>query len=76
MNACPRDVLMVVEDEVIESPMAWRSRAFEYYPYRKLLNKYFKEGSRWTAGPRPCMNDSLYVKVYKSLLGLLNESYQ
>jgi glycine amidinotransferase len=32
--AMPRDVLLVVGNEIIESPMAWRSRYFEYRPYR------------------------------------------
>jgi len=54
---------MVVEDEVIEAPMAWRARVFEFYSYKKLLNEYFKKGSRWTAAPRPAMGDDLYVKV-------------
>jgi len=63
MNACPRDGLMVVEDEVIEAPMAWRSRVFEFYAYKKLLKEYFEQGCRWTAAPRPAMGDDLFVKV-------------
>ena len=63
MNACPRDGLMVIEDEVIESPMAWRSRVFEFYAYKKIFNEYFHRGGRWTAAPRPAMGDDLYVKV-------------
>jgi len=41
--AMPRDVLLVVGDIIIEAPMAWRSRYFEIYAYRKLLNEYFKK---------------------------------
>ena len=40
--AMPRDILMVVGDEIIEAPMAWRSRFFEYRAYRPLLKEYFK----------------------------------
>ena len=40
--AMPRDILMVVGNEVIEAPMAWRSRFFEYRAYRPLLKEYFK----------------------------------
>ena len=40
--AMPRDILMVVGNEIIEAPMAWRSRFFEYRAYRPLLKEYFK----------------------------------
>lgn len=40
--AMPRDILMVIGDEIIEAPMAWRSRFFEYRAYRPLLKEYFK----------------------------------
>ena len=54
---------MVVGDEIIETAMAWRSRLFEFYPYKKLLFEYFRRGAKWTAAPRPTMADDLYVKV-------------
>lgn len=63
MNACPRDGVLVVGDEIIEAPVAWRSRMFEFYPYRKLFNDYFKRGAFWTAAPKPTMRDELFVKV-------------
>ena len=47
--AMPRDILMVVGDEIIEAPMAWRSRFFEYRAYRPLLKEYFKVCSTYTA---------------------------
>lgn len=42
--AMPRDVLIVVGNEIIEAPMAWRSRYFEFRPYRKLIKEYFHQG--------------------------------
>jgi glycine amidinotransferase len=33
-SAMPRDSLMVVGDEIIEAPMAWPSRFFEYRAFR------------------------------------------
>ena len=39
--AMPRDILIVIGDEIIEAPMAWRSRFFEYRAYRPLLKEYF-----------------------------------
>ena len=40
--AMPRDILMVIGDEIIEAPMAWRTRFFEYRAYRSLLKEYFQ----------------------------------
>ena len=59
----PRDILIVVGDEIIEAPMAWRSRFFEYRPYRPLLKEYFKQGAKWTTAPKPLMSDELYDEV-------------
>lgn len=59
--AMPRDVLIVVGNEIIEAPMAWRSRYFEFRPFRKLIKEYFHSGSKWTAAPKPFMSDELYV---------------
>lgn len=61
--AMPRDILLVVGDEIIEAPMAWRSRFFEYRAYRSLLKEYFKGGAKWTTAPKPLMCDALYDQV-------------
>ncbi|HEX2188053.1 MAG TPA: hypothetical protein VHG51_04110 [Longimicrobiaceae bacterium] len=58
--ANPRDVLLVVGDEIIEAPMADRGRYFEAWPYRPLLKEYFRAGARWTAAPRPQLLDPLF----------------
>ena len=58
--ANPRDVLLVVGDELIEAPMADRGRYFETWPYRPLLREYFAAGARWTAAPKPRLLDDLY----------------
>jgi glycine amidinotransferase len=58
--ACPRDVLLVIGDEIIEAPMAQRARYFEYRAYRTLLKDYFRGGARWTMAPKPLMSDDLY----------------
>ncbi|CAH3032131.1 unnamed protein product [Porites evermanni] len=63
--AMPRDILTVVGDEIIEAPMAWRSRFFEYRAYRPLLKEYFKQGAKWTTAPKPLMSDDdLYDQDY------------
>ncbi|KAM7327441.1 hypothetical protein ACRRTK_013808 [Alexandromys fortis] len=63
LNAMPRDILMVVGNEIIEAPMAWRSRFFEYRAYRSLIKDYFHRGAKWTTAPKPTMADELYDKV-------------
>ncbi|CAI6287090.1 hypothetical protein NRS6120_13590 [Bacillus subtilis] len=63
-TACPRDVLLVIGDEIIEAPMAQRARFFEYRAYRSLIKEYFKNGSRWSATPKPLMSDDLYNLDY------------
>lgn len=60
--AMPRDVLIVVGNEIIEAPMAWRSRFFEYRPFRKIIKEYFQNGAKWTAAPKPQMSDELYAE--------------
>ncbi|XP_072042845.1 glycine amidinotransferase, mitochondrial-like [Amphiura filiformis] len=60
----PRDLLLVIGDEIIESPMAWRSRFFEYRAYRALLKEYFNGGAKWTTAPKPQMSDELYDEEY------------
>ena len=59
--ACPRDLLLVVGDTIIEAPMAQRARFFEYRAYRRLLRAAFEAGARWVAAPKPLMTDDLYV---------------
>ncbi|MFL6234423.1 MAG: amidinotransferase [Thermoanaerobaculia bacterium] len=63
--AMPRDTLLVVGDEIIEAPMAWRSRYHEIAAYRPLLREYFLQGARWTAAPKPQLRDELYRQDYE-----------
>jgi glycine amidinotransferase len=61
-SACPRDLLLVVGDTIVEAPMAQRARFFEYRAYRRLLRAAFEAGARWIAAPKPLMGDNLYVE--------------
>jgi len=61
--ACPRDLLLVVGDEIIEAPMAQRARYFEFRAYRTLIKEYFRQGARWTAAPKPLMSDELFSEA-------------
>ncbi|XP_068594920.1 glycine amidinotransferase, mitochondrial [Brachionichthys hirsutus] len=62
--AMPRDILLVVGNEIIEAPMAWRSRFFEYRAYRPLIKEYFRKGAKWTTAPKPTMANELYDQEY------------
>lgn len=62
VNACPRDVLLVVGNEIIEATMAQRARTHEVAAYRPLIQDYFRAGARWTAAPRPLLRDALFVE--------------
>jgi glycine amidinotransferase len=64
-SAMPRDCLLVVGDEIIEAPMAWRSRYFETHAFRALLREYFEGGARWTAAPRPRLLDEQFATGYQ-----------
>lgn len=65
-NTCPRDSLLVVGDEIIETPMAWPCRYFETHSYRTLLKDYFRRGARWTAAPKPQLTDALYEPDFRA----------
>lgn len=73
--AMPRDVLLIIGDGIIESPMAWRSRYYEPIAYRPLIKEYFKKGARWTAAPKPQLSDELYNYDYKEPIDAQHVDY-
>ena len=60
----PRDVLLVVGDQIIEAPMGWRSRSTERLAYRELCKEYFRGGARWVAAPPPRLSDESYTRGF------------
>jgi N-dimethylarginine dimethylaminohydrolase len=62
-NYCPRDVLLVVGDQIIETPNVIRSRSQETFSYRTLLLDYLNSGARWYSAPKPMLLDSLFEGV-------------
>ena len=62
----PRDVLLTVGNEILEAPMSFRSRWFEYLCYRRLLEQYFKEDAnfRWETAPKPRLTEQSYKKEF------------
>ncbi len=61
----PRDPFLVIGDEIIEAPMADRSRQFEAWAYRSLFKEYFRRGAKWSAAPRPQLLDEQYDQEFQ-----------
>jgi len=59
-NYCPRDIMLVIGDHLIETPNVVRSRAQESFSYRKLMIDYLKSGAKWYSAPKPMLLDSLF----------------
>ena len=59
-NYCPRDIMLVISDHIIETPNVIRSRAQETFSYRPLLMEYLKSGAKWYSAPKPMLRDSLF----------------
>ena len=74
--AMPRDVYMVVGDTLIEAPMAWRTRYFESFAYRELMNEYFAGGARWLAAPKSSMAGDFYNKWYDTETPMIYDEKQ
>ena len=62
----PRDVNLTVGNEMLEAPMSYRCRWFEYLAYRPLLEKYYDEdpNMRWESAPKPRLTKSTYKSNY------------
>ena len=59
-NYCPRDIMLVIGDQIIETPNVIRSRFQESFSYRKMLLEYMTAGARWYSAPKPMLLDSLF----------------
>ena len=62
--AMPRDGFLAIGDQIIETPMAWRNRYFEAFPFREILKNYFRNGARWVSAPKPVLSDELYISSH------------
>jgi N-dimethylarginine dimethylaminohydrolase len=59
-NYCPRDIFLVIADQIIETPNVLRSRTLESFSYREMLLGYMKSGAKWYSAPKPMLLDSLF----------------
>jgi glycine amidinotransferase len=63
-NSCPRDAILVVGDEIIETPMVWPCRYFETLSYRPIFKDYFQRGARWTAAPNRRLRTNCSLQTF------------
>jgi len=59
-NYCPRDIMLVIGDQIIETPNVIRSRSQESFSYRAMMIDYLKSGAKWYSAPKPMLLDSLF----------------
>ena len=59
-NYCPRDIILVIGDQIIETPDVIRSRALESFSYRSMMVDYLRSGAKWFSAPKPMLLDSLF----------------
>jgi hypothetical protein len=59
-NYCPRDIMLVIGDQIIEKPNVIRSRAQESFSYRTMMIDYLKSGAKWYSAPKPMLLESLF----------------
>ena len=59
-NYCPRDIMLVIGDHIIETPNVIRSRSQESFSYRAMMVEYLKAGAKWYSAPKPMLLDSLF----------------
>jgi N-dimethylarginine dimethylaminohydrolase len=66
---CPRDLLLVIDNTVIETPMSLRSRQHEVAAYWKIKVRAIADGAKWFAAPRPrLLTQDVYVMEDKIIL--------
>lgn len=59
-TANPRDLFLIVGNEIIECASALRPRYHESLAYHRLFTEYFKAGAKWSAAPKATLRDHFY----------------
>lgn len=56
----PRDLILIVGDMIIETPVLNRARFFETDLLKPTLQRYFLGGARWICAPRPTLQEKAF----------------
>ena len=59
-NYCPRDIFLILGNNIIEVPSVMRSRVFETWSYSTILHKAFEDGARWFSAPKQIIKDESF----------------
>jgi len=59
-NYCPRDIFLVLGNNIVEVPSVMRSRIFETWSYNKILQRAFDDGAKWFSAPKQIIEDSSF----------------
>ena len=59
-NYCPRDIFLVLGNNIVEVPSVMRSRTFETWSYNKILREAFDDGSKWFSAPKQIIEDKSF----------------
>ena len=69
----PRDLTIIIDNMIIETPTPHINRQFETWGYRDIFTKLFKEGYKWLKAPVPMLFDKNYREDTKGVPALNNE---
>lgn len=72
-NYCPRDIFLVLNDNIIEVPSVMRSRIFETWSYNNILQQAFEDGAKWFSAPKQMYKDESFNFEDLSKPTLMNE---
>jgi glycine amidinotransferase len=64
----PRDQVLILGNEIIETSCMQRNRYFENDLLKSIFYKYFEEGSKWTCAPRPTLTDNSFDYSYSKMI--------
>ena len=59
-NYCPRDIFLILGNNIIEVPSVMRSRVFETWSYNTILHNAFEDGARWFSAPKQIIKDESF----------------
>ena len=59
-NYCPRDILLIINDNIVEVPSVMRSRVFETWSYNDILHQAFDNFAKWFSAPKQMYRDESF----------------
>ena len=59
-NYCPRDIFLILGNNIIEVPSVMRSRMFETWSYNTILHEAFEDEARWFSAPKQIIKDDSF----------------